>query len=122
MKDEHDTKTSDIFPAKKQLKKPHDFVRLHIEKPTKQGSKKSTISIEVLSYEFLSLKLGEEPYTREANQEIKTWLAGKMEEEIGEGTLDLDAPYSFSTWLKKAILWELVSEDISKKWWNNVDV
>ena len=109
MKDELDTQTPDIFPTKKRLKKPHDFVRLHIEKPTKQGSKKSTVSIEVLSYEFLSLKLGQEPYTREANQEIKAWLAAKIEEGVGQGTLDLEAPYSFSTWLKKAILWELVS-------------
>ena len=122
MKDEHDTKTSDIFPAKKQLKKPHDFVRLHIEKPTKQGNKKSTISIEVLSYELLSLKLGENPYTREANQKIKIWLAGRIEEGIEKGTLDLDAPYSFSAWLKRAILWELVNNDIAKKWWNNIDV
>ncbi len=69
MKDEHDIKTPEIFPEKKKLLKGKNkaFQRLHIDKIIKGGTKKTTISIETLSYEFLALKLGTEPHTREAN-------------------------------------------------------
>ncbi|HHH14156.1 MAG TPA: hypothetical protein ENJ78_00425 [candidate division WWE3 bacterium] len=88
----------------------------------KEGKKKTTVSIETLSYEFLALKLGAVPHTREANEIIKKWIYGKMEIGIKAGTYDLDASYSFSRWLKQIILWEIVGEGIARKWWDNVEV
>lgn len=73
MKDEKDKNTKDFFPdteegEKEKIKllkgKNKPFQRLHIEKRIKGGTKKTTISIETLSYEFLALKLGETPHQR----------------------------------------------------------
>ena len=124
MKDKHDKKTGEIFKEKQKLLKGKnkDFQRLHIEKLVKEGKKKTTVSIETLSYEFLALKLGAVPHTREANEIIKKWLYEKMEIGIKAGTYDLDALYSFSRWLKQIILWEIVGEGIARKWWDNVEV
>ena len=124
MKDEHDLKTRELFTEKQKLLKGKnkDFQRLHIEKLVKGGKKKTTVSIETLSYEFLALKLGATPHTREANEIIKKWLYGKMEIGIKAGTYDLDASYSFSRWLKQVILWEIVEQQVARKWWNNLDV
>ena len=124
MKDEHDKKTGEIFKKKQKLLKGKnkDFQRLHIEKIVKGGKKKTTVSIETLSYEFLALKLGTKPHTREANEKIKEWLTEKMEAGEKAGTYDTEAPYSFSRWLKQVILWEIVGEGIAKKWWGNVEV
>jgi hypothetical protein len=124
MKDEHDQKTGEIFKKKQKLLrgKNKDFQRLHIEKIVKGGKKKTTVSIETLSYEFLALKLGATPHTREANEIIKKWLYEKMEIGIQAGTYDPEAPYSFSRWLKQIILWEIVGEGVSRKWWGNIEV
>ena len=123
MKDEHDTQTPEIFPEKKKLLKGKNkpFQRLHIEKIIKGGIVKTTVSIETLSYEFLALKLGATPHTKEANEIIKKWLIEKME--IGEqaGTYDPEASYNFSLWLKKAIMWELVDQTTARKWWDNLE-
>ena len=123
VKDEHDTQTTEIFPEKKKSLKGKNkaFQRLHIEKIIKGGKKETTISIETLSYEFLALKLGEEPHTRKANKIIKDWLYEQMR--IGEqvGTYDPEAPYNFSAWLKKAILWEIVDQETADKWWDNLE-
>ena len=123
MKDEHDQKTGDIFKEKQKLLKGKnkDFQRLHIEKVVKGGKKKTTVSIETLSYEFLALKLGGTPHTREANEKIKEWLTGKMEAGEKDGTYDPEASYSFSRWLKQVILWEIVSEKVARKWWGNLE-
>ena len=130
MKDEKDKNTKDFFPdteagEKEKIKllkgKNKPFQRLHIEKRIKGGTKKTTISIETLSYEFLALKLGETPHTREANQVIKDWLNDQMK--IGEqaGTYDPEATYNFSAWLKKAILWEIVDQKTARKWWDSLE-
>jgi hypothetical protein len=67
MKAEIDKNTQDFFPdteAGKKAKikylkgKNKPFQRLHIEKLIKGGTAKTTVSIETLSYEFLSFKLG----------------------------------------------------------------
>jgi hypothetical protein len=123
MKDEHDTLTPELFPEKKPLLKGEhkDFQRLHIEKRVKGGTKATTVSIETLSYEFLALTLGERPHTRKANQAIKDWLQQKMTAGLEDGSYDLDAPYHFSAWLKKAILWEIVDKKTAKKWWGNLE-
>jgi len=124
MKDEHDKKTGELFAEKQKLLKGKnkDFQRLHIEKIVKGGKKKTTVSIETLSYEFLALKLGAIPHTREANEIIKKWLIEKMEVGIQAGTYDIDAPYSFSRWLKQIILWEIVEQKIARKWWDNIEI
>lgn len=123
MKDEHDIQTPELFPEKKKLLKGKNkaFQRLHIKKRVKSGTKETTVSIETLSYEFLSLKLGAVPHTREANECIKNWLNTKMETEEKTGTYDPEATYGFSAWLKKTILWELVSEKIAHQWMDNID-
>lgn len=114
MKDEHDTDTSELFPEKpKHLKKSKGgFQRLHIEKITASGHKKTTISIDDYSYMFLSDKLGEEPFTREANKAIKAWINHKMKTDL---TYDRYASYNFSTWLKKIILLKIVDAKLRKK-------
>ena len=121
MKDKHDTQTPEIFPEKKKLLKGKNkaFQRLHIDKIIKGGTKETTISIETLSYEFLAHKLGEIPHTREANDTIKNWLSRKMKAGKKDGTYDPEAPYNFSVWLKKVILWEIVDKRTAKKWWDN---
>ena len=118
MKDEHDKKTVEIFTESKKLLKGKnkDFQRLHIEKIVKGGKKDTTVSMETLSYEFLALKLGAIPHTREANEKIKSWLVEKMEAGEKTGTYDPEASYSFSRWLKQAILREIVSSKITKQW------
>jgi len=124
MKDEHDTETAEIFPGGKKLLKGKnkDFQRLHIDKIIKGGTKKTTVSIETLSYEFLAIKLGETPHTREANKIIKEWLLDKMEVGEKEGTYDTQAPYSFSAWLKKTILWEIADKKITQEYWNKWEI
>ena len=124
MKDDHDKKTGDIFPKGKQalLKNRNEpFQKLHIEKLIKGGTKKTTVSIETLSYEFLALKLGATPHTRNANEIIKNWLTEKMKTGVRAGTYDPEAPYSFSPWLKQIILWEIVGQEIARQWWDNFD-
>ena len=123
MKDENDTQTAEIFPEKKKLLKGKNkpFQRLHIEKKTTGGTKETTVSIETLSYEFLALKLGTEPHTREANHTIKDWLKKKMEAGKKSGTYDPEAPYNFSAWLKKSILWEIVDRKTARQWRDNLE-
>jgi len=124
MKDEYDIKTGELFAEKQTLLKGKnkDFQRLHIEKIVKGGKKKTTVSIETLSYEFLALKLGTMPHTREANEKIKEWLTEKMEAGEKEGTYDPEAQYNFSCWLKQVILWEIVSDKVARRWWDNIEV
>ena len=124
MKDEHDKKTGEIFPKKQKLLKNRNepFQKLHIDKLIKGGTKKTTVSIETLSYEFLALKLGAIPHTREANETIKKWLTKKMEIGARAGTYDPEAPYNFSPWLKQVILWEIVGQKVARKWWDNFNV
>jgi len=126
MKDINDKKTKDFLSDKPTLlkSKDSDFQRLHIEKLVRGGKKKTTISIETLSYELLSLKFGLMPHTREANEYIKSWILEKMEQGMSGkyGDYDIDAPYYFSKWLKKTILRELISEELSEKWLDFMDI
>ena len=123
MKDENNTKTPENFPEKNKLLKGKNklFQRLHIDKIVKGGTKKTTISLETLSYEFLSLKLGAVPHTKKANQVIKIWLIEEMKQGLQAGTYDPQAPYYFSIWLKQVILWELVDQKIASKWLDNLN-
>ena len=89
------------------------YQRIHIEKIIKGGTKKTTISIETLTYEFLCIKLEVEPHTRESHKKIREWATNKMET---DPVYDAEAPYLFSSWLKKIILWEIVSDDIAEEW------
>jgi hypothetical protein len=70
---------------------------------------------------FYPLNWGAIPHTREANEIIKKWITEKMR--VGEiaGIYDPEAPYSFSIWLKKTILWELIDQKTKTKWWKNND-
>ena len=120
MKDKNDTGTAEIFPKKTQrlLKSRNNpFQKLHIDKLIKGGTKKTTVSIETLSYEFLAIKLDTIPHTREANEMIKNWLIEKMKIGEKQGTYDPEASYAFSPWLKKIILWEIVGQKIAREWW-----
>ena len=123
MKDQYDGKTTEIFPEKKGFLKGKnkDFQKLHIDKIVKGGTKKTTISIETLSYQFLAIKLGTTPHTREANRVIKDWLDEQMKEGVASGLYDPEAPYNFSAWLKKVILWEIVDPKTARKWWEDIE-
>jgi len=88
------------------------FQRLHIEKITHEGKKTTTVSIDNYSYMFLADKLGQKPFTREANKAIKGWVDQKMKT---DPNYDNFASYAFSPWLKKIILLEIVDKKLKKK-------
>ena len=95
------------------------YQRIHIDKPVKEGTKKTTISIETLTYEFLCIKLQVEPHSKESHKIIRDWVKEKIETDF---SYDAEAPYLFSAWLKKIILWEIVSDEIGEAWKKRLDV
>lgn len=96
-----------------------DFQRIHIEKIVKGETKKTTVSIENLTYEFLCIKLEVEPHTRESHKKIRDWVTEKMRTDF---SYDYEAPYLFSAWLKKIISWEITSREIKEKWKERIEV
>lgn len=95
-----------------------NYQRIHIDKPVKEGTKKTTISIETLAYEFLCIKLQVEPHSKASHKVIREWVREKIETDY---SYDPEAPYLFSTWLKKIILWEIVSDEVAEEWKNRLE-
>lgn len=83
--------------------------RFHIQ----LGDKRTTVSIDRTLSELLALKLGEQPYSSGAHQEIRLWLQARIDKANDPGR------YKVSQWLQSEIVYELLDNKISKlhiKW------
>jgi len=114
MKDQNDRKTSEIFPKKTQLLKGvyAPFQRLHIE----LDGKKTTTSIDTILYDFLSVKLGVIPHTREANKAIKNWIYESIKQAKWSRGEAVFKSLNFNRWLKEQLILEIADEKLKQQY------